>query len=198
MPHTRDPGDSVPGPAPVGCAAQRGPVSAPPPGPSQPLLPARLRPSSRPVSAPLPGPSPPLGGGGKREPGRRRMRRRSGTLDEGWSGFNGWKSGGAAGNRKQRVDSNWLRTQIPFQEQGRRAWEDTPLPRGNGERGRRGKRAGVRAGGRAQPIARRESTARRNIWARGAYRREDALLPAFGSGRMRRRMHCRSDPLDVQ
>jgi hypothetical protein len=30
------------------------------PGPSQPLLPARLSPSSRPVSAPLPGPSQPL------------------------------------------------------------------------------------------------------------------------------------------
>ena len=49
-----------------------------------------------------------------------------------------------------------------------------------------------------------ESQPRRNIWARGAYHREggiaaDALPPAFGSGRMRRRMpHCRSDPLDVQ
>ena len=36
------------------------PVSAPPSGPSPPLLPARLRPSSLPVSAPPPGPSPPL------------------------------------------------------------------------------------------------------------------------------------------
>ena len=63
-----------------------------------------------------------------------------------------------------------------------------------------GRRAGVRAGGRAQPIARRESTARRNIWARGAYRRECSIaavaVPAFGFGRMRRRMLPRSGILD--
>ena len=59
---------------------------------------------------------------------------------------------------------------------------------------------GARVCGRAGRHSRLlgESQPRRNMWARGAYRREEALPPAFGSGRMRWRMQCRSDPLDVQ
>ena len=59
-----------------------------------------------------------------------------------------------------------------------------------------GARVCGRAGGHSRWLG--ESQPRRIMWARGAYRREEALPPAFGSGRMRRRMQCRSDPLDVQ
>jgi len=84
------------------------------------------------------------------------MRRRSGTLDEGRSGFNG---GGCAGGRCAGARAGTDARGVPQGVlRGRAGGAGAPAV---------GRRAGVRAGGRAQPMARRESTTPQHVGARG-------------------------------